>query len=173
MTAQPITPQDIRIEIIHEIHDISNFKSYEQELVDFLHDDALENQKQNLSLTFLWFYQENLASYITLLTDRITLEGDLKELFTGKGIYYKSLPALKIGRLCVDDQFLRRGLGKLMVLFSVEKAKEITRDKAGCRFITVDAKGSSADFYRKLGFKTLESGKMVSMYLDLLRFSLP
>src|SRR3989344_2569328 len=172
---QPIKSEEIKIEIIDGIHKTDSFQSYEKELVDFLREDALENQKQRLSVTFLWFYENKLVSYITLLNDKINLEGDLKEFFKEKGIHYKSLPALKIGRLCVDDRFLRRGLGRSMILSAIQIANETTRNKAGCRFITLDAKRNpdkkldSIHFYRKIGFKTLKERVKgtTPMYLDL------
>ena len=156
---QKINPEEIKIEIIAQHHEVDIFQSYEKELIDFLREDALENQKQRLSITFLWFYENQLVSYITLLNDKINLESDLKEFFKEKGIHYKSLPALKIGRLCVDDRFLRRGLGRLMILSAIQIANEINRNKAGCRFITLDAKRNthpkrdSIHFYKNMGFK--------------------
>ncbi len=170
-----IKPEEVKIEIISDEHDISSFTSYEKELVGFLREDALENKKQRLSVTFLWFYEGKLASYITLLNDKINLEGDLKEFFKEKGIHYKSLPALKIGRLCVDDKFLRRGLGRSMILSAIQIANGINGSKAGCRFITLDAKRNpdkkldSIHFYRKAGFKALKERikGTTPMYLDL------
>ena len=170
-----IESDEIIIEKIEDKHDLSNFKSYEKELVDFLIEDALNNQKQKLSVTFLWFYKSNLVGYVTLLNDKINLEGNLKEFFREKDIHYKSLPALKIGRLCVHDDFLRRGLGKLMVQFSIQQANEISKNKAGCRFITLDAKRNekreldSIHFYRKIGFEMLKERNKgtMPMYLDL------
>jgi len=170
-----ITPKEVGIEIIAEHHRADLFQSYEKELVYFLKEDALENQKQRLSITFLWFYANQLVSYITLLNDKINLEGDLKEFFKEKGIHYKSLPALKIGRLCVDDRFLRRGLGRLMILSAIQIANKINRNKAGCRFITLDAKRNpdpkldSIPFYKNMGFKTLKERikGTTPMYLDL------
>lgn len=170
-----IKPEEIKIEIINEYHKVSTFQSYEHELVDFLKEDALENKKQRLSVTFLWFYEGNLVSYITLLNDKINLEGDLKEFFKEKGIHYKSLPSLKIGRLCVDDKFLRRSLGKSMILSAIQIANGINKNKAGCRFITLDAKRNpnkkldSIHFYKKMGFKTLKERVKgtTPMYLDL------
>lgn len=171
----PIRPEEIKIEIIDGSHDVGAFESYEQELVDFLREDALENQRQRLSVTFLWFYEGKFVSYLTLLTDKINLESDLKEFFKEKGIHYKSLPALKIGRLCVDDRFLRMGLGKLMILAAIQIANEINKNKAGCRFITLDAKRNrnksldSIHFYKKMGFKILKERVKgtTPMYLDL------
>ena len=171
----PINSEEIKIEIINQEHKVDSFQSYEKELVDFLREDALENQKQRLSITFLWFYGGQLISYISLLNDKVNLEGYLKEFFKEKGIHYKSLPALKIGRLCVDDRFLRRGLGRLMILSAIQMANEINRTKAGCRFITLDAKRNpdpkldSIHFYKKQGFKALKERikGTTPMYVDL------
>ncbi|MEK6845679.1 MAG: GNAT family N-acetyltransferase, partial [Nanoarchaeota archaeon] len=152
-----IKPEDIKIEIIDSNHRVDLFISYEKELVDFLREDALGNQKQRLSVTFLWFYDGNLVSYISLLNDKINLEGNLKEFFQEKGIHYKSLPALKIGRICVDDRFQRRGLGKLMILTTIKIAHEISKTRSGCRFVTLDAKISQnsdrdpLQFYQFMG----------------------
>lgn len=170
-----IEPKDINIEKLEDKHDLNNFNSYEKELVSFLIEDALNNQKQKLSVTFLWFYEKNLVGYLTLLNDKINLEGNLKEFFREKDIHYKSLPALKIGRLCVHDDFLRKGIGRLMVLFAIQQANEISENKSGCRFITLDAKRNekreldSIHFYKKLGFKTLKERikGTTPMYLDL------
>ncbi|MBI2656275.1 GNAT family N-acetyltransferase [Candidatus Woesearchaeota archaeon] len=170
-----IEPKDITIEKLEDKHDLGDFKSYEKELVNFLVEDALNNQKQKLSVTFLWFYEKNLVGYLTLLNDKINLEGNLKEFFREKDIHYKSLPALKIGRLCVNDDFLRKGIGRLMVLFAIQQANEISENKSGCRFITLDAKRNekreldSIHFYKKLGFKMLKERikGTTPMYLDL------
>ena len=170
-----IEPKDITIEKLDDKHSLSNFKSYEKELVNFLIEDALNNQKQKLSVTFLWFYGKNIVGYVTLLNDKINLEGNLKEFFREKDIHYKSLPALKIGRLCVHDDFLKRGIGRLMVLFAIKQANEISENKSGCRFITLDAKRNekreldSIHFYKKLGFKMLKERikGTTTMYLDL------
>ncbi|PIN74191.1 hypothetical protein COV20_01080 [Candidatus Woesearchaeota archaeon CG10_big_fil_rev_8_21_14_0_10_45_16] len=172
---EKFNPEDIRIEIMNQNYDVSGFNSYEKELVDFLREDALENQEQRLSVTFLWYYKDHLVSYVTVLNDKINLEGDLKEFFREKGIHYKSLPALKIGRLCVDDRYLRRGLGRLMILSVINVADGINKNKAGCRFITLDAKRNSdkkrdsIHFYKKMGFGTLKERMKgtTPMYLDL------
>ncbi len=168
--------ENLKIKVIEDRHDLTSFQSYEKELVHFLLEDALENQQLNLSVTFLWFYQEKLVSYITLLNDRITLDGDLQIFFKNKGVLYKSLPALKIGRLCVDDSYRKKGFGTAMVKFAIKIAKEISLEKAGCRFLTVDAKRNknkdldSYTFYTKIGFEALRLEKEqinTPMYLDL------
>ena len=104
-----ITSEKIKIERLNCNHNLLDFKSEEQELVDFLVEDALDNQRKQISVTYLVFLNTGeLTGYVTLLNDRINLEGDLKEAFREKGILYRALPALKIGKLCVDERFLRR-----------------------------------------------------------------
>jgi len=60
---QKINPEEIKIEIIAQHHEVDIFQSYEKELIDFLREDALDFQKQRLSITFLWFYENQLVSY--------------------------------------------------------------------------------------------------------------
>lgn len=171
-----ISPDELKIETLRDFHDVSNFKSYEQDLVKFLVEDALDHQKKKISVTFLWFLKKSneLVGYITLLNDGINLEGDLKPYFNSKEIFYKSLPALKIGRLAVDDRFLRRGIGSLMVYFAISMARLTQETIAGCRLLSLDAKRNkdkekdSIHFYGKLGFKILKQRKEATpMYLDL------
>ena len=95
-------------------------------------------------------------------------------MFRRKGVGYHSLPALKVGRLCVDDRFLRKGLGTLMLAFAVKVANHIFNEYAGCRFIVLDAKRNHQNdpihFYKKVGFLPLKERKKgtMPMYLDLI-----
>jgi len=134
ISAKPIKikPEEIRIEKLGEVHleKIKPFNSYEPELVDFLMEDALNQQKRKISVTYLWFKRDTdeFIGYITLSPDCVKLkriDERLAQRFRDKGINYKSLPALKIGRLCVDDTFLRKGVGTLMIQFAIGIAKEI------------------------------------------------
>ncbi len=170
--------EDIHIEMINLSHNVNHFKSYEQELVDFLIEDALDNQQKKISTTYLWFYQprKELLGYVTALADAINLEGELKEYFRQAGIFYRSLPALKIGRLCVSDDYLGRGIGTLMIEFIIILAEKIGKD-IGLRFVTTDAKRNlnpkkeSIHFYKKFGFEILKQREKgaLPMYKDLIK----
>jgi len=98
--------KDLRIEVVSSGHKqyIECFESDNEELKDFLIEDALKNQEVGISTTYLWFYNPDnkLVAYVTILMDAIRVSGDLRESFLGQGIGYKTLPALKVGRLCVD-----------------------------------------------------------------------
>ena len=177
---EKISITDIEIEQINDSHKpiLPDFKSYEKELVDFLAEDALGNQKKQMSITYLWFLKptKELVAYVTVLADAISLQGELKEHFRQQGILYKSLPALKIGRLCVADEYLGRGIGTLMIEFVLVLAQRISKE-IGLRFITTDAKRNqeprkdSVHFYKKFGFEILrqrEKGTL-PMYKDLIK----
>lgn len=177
---EKISITDIEIQQIDESHKpiLSSFKSYEKELVDFLIEDALDNQNRKISTTYLWFYKpkEELVGYVSVLADAINLQGELKEYFRQEGIFYKSLPALKIGRLCVSDGYLGRGVGTLMIEFAIVLSEKIGKD-IGLRFITTDAKRNpdprkdSVHFYKKLGFEVLKQREKgtLPMYKDLIK----
>ncbi len=169
--------QELKIEVISEKHlnSISNFNCYEQELTNFLKEDSLENQKQGISKTYLFFKENNLVGYVTLLTDTLRLEGELREFFKNKDILYKTLPAIKIGRLAVDNNFQKQGVGKAILKYSVHLTFKISQNYVGCRFLILDAKRNqdhlkdSVHFYKKFGFKTLKERYKgtLPMYLDI------
>ena len=175
---EKIPASHLRIEKLSPAHTniLSNLESYEPELVNFLVEDALDQQNKMLSITYLWFIKgtNDFVGYITLLADKISLDAPLKEEFRKMGITYKSLPAMKIGRLCVDNKFIRKGIGKLMVEFGIYHAKKIC-ESVGCRFITLDAKRNedknkdSLHFYRRMGFEILKIRQKgtTPMYKDI------
>lgn len=112
--------------------------------------------------------------YISVLTDNLNLNADLKDYFKHKEeIMYKSLPAVKIGRLAVDHNYVRQGVGTILVYFAFYLAEEIHKKYCGCRFITLDAKRDAGNdtthFYKKLGFRVLKEREKgsVPMYFDL------
>ena len=177
---EKVKTEYIDIQQINDAHKsvILTFKSYEKELVNFLIEDALDNQNRKISITYLWFLKSNkeLVAYVTVLADAISLQGELKESFRQQGILYKSLPALKIGRLCVADEYLGRGIGTLMVEFAAILAQRISK-RIGLRFITTDAKRNqdpkkdSVHFYKKIGFGVLKQREKgtIPMYKDLIK----
>ena len=177
---EKISIEEIEIQQIDKSHKeaISKFISYEKELVDFLIEDALDNQKKQMSITYLWFLKstKELVGYVTILADAISLQGELKEHFRQQGILYKSLPALKIGRLCVSDEYLGRGIGTLMIEFILVLAQRISKE-IGLRFITTDAKRNqnpkkdSVHFYKNFGFEILKQREKgtTPMYKDLIK----
>ena len=78
-------------------------------------------------------------------------------------------PALLIGKLLVDGQFQKEGVGKNMVAAAIGIAKEINKLSA-CRFVMVHSHPGAVGFYRRLGFKEITKDKdHTTMLFDLLK----
>jgi ribosomal protein S18 acetylase RimI-like enzyme len=159
----------------NDITIISNFTTYEKDLKDFLIEDAFKNQEQGISITYLLFQKNEFVGYVTLLNDSLNLTNPLKKIFNRKNILYKTLPALKIGRLAVDDNYQKQGFGTILLEIAYNAAKKISNDICGCRFLVLDAKRNkdrkkdSIHFYKKFKFKILKEREKgtTPMYLDI------
>jgi GNAT superfamily N-acetyltransferase len=151
------------------------FHTYDPDLQEFLIEDAYANQKIGISKTYLLCYENKIIGYITLLADTLRLEGELKEFFKNKNVTYKSLPALKIGRLAIDDNYLKNGFGTKLLIFAHTLAEHTSKNLFGCRFLIVDAKRNSnttknsIHFYKKFGFQALKERikGTLPLYLDI------
>ncbi len=155
---------------------LGKFETYIKELRDFLIEDAINNQQIAISDTYLWFYnpENKLVAYMTLLTDAIRVHGtQLGRSFVDKGVEYKTLPAIKIGRMCVDKNYAFRGIGTHMMHFSMKLLLEVN-EKVGCRFIVLDAKTqtNATRFYKKFGFEVLKQREKgtIPMFLDMIKY---
>jgi len=150
-------------------HDVSGFESASSELNGFLKEDALKNQEELISKTYLCCRSNQLVGYVTFTTD-IIRKKDVQEEEQIE-IQYKEYPAIKIARLAVDKKYERRGVGRFLILAAVGKALKIS-DEVGCRFITVESKRDSIEFYEKSGgFKLIngyEKRNYPTMYFDVL-----
>ncbi len=167
-----LKPDDIRVELLNDDnkHLIDSFSSSVcKELDDFLKENAWEEQRFGYSKTYLFFHDEKLAGYATLLTDSQKFHKSKnpflkplrkKTICEQNKNGYGSVPALKIGRLCVADKYNSQleasnysCLGTIMFSSILKHALELS-NKVGCRLITTHAKKSTGAFrwYLKLGF---------------------
>jgi GNAT superfamily N-acetyltransferase len=68
---------------------------------------------------------------------------------------YPTLPAVRIGRLAVDERFQGRGLGAALLM---DAARRTMQTEAAASTLLVDAKNDgAAAFYRRYGFRPLAS----------------
>jgi GNAT superfamily N-acetyltransferase len=117
---------------------LTDFKSADDDLNEFLMDDALDNQISMLSITKLVYLNNTLISYFSLTNDSI--QKKLVHPEDGESDYpYSHYPAMKIARLAVHREWEGQGAGTAMLIESVATAFIIAK-YAGCRVITVDAK---------------------------------
>jgi len=157
---------------------IDSFSCSFVELEKFLQEDALNQRKQCVNKTYFWVLKADgrLVAYLTVCVDAIIIGSAMRSKLSKKGINYKSLPALKIGRLAVNKDFTGKGIGRQLISFATRLAIKINNE-ASCRFLTVDSKNYSdslgknpVEFYKKMGFAKIKEGKnnSVPMYKDLI-----
>lgn len=138
--------------------DIKPFKCADEDLNEFLFKDAKHYQQELMAVTYLLEYMEQnkTAAYFSLLADKITFNPDEKAVWNklNRNIPNQkrrcSYPAVKIGRLAVNEEFARSGLGTF-ILDNIKYAFANVK-RLGCRFVTVDALSTAVAFYEKNGF---------------------
>ena len=138
---------------------IKPFKCSEEDLNNFLFEDAKHFQRELMAVTYLIEDHElNLTvAYFSLLADKIIFNPEEKATWNKlnrkipNSKRRKSYPALKIGRLAVNEEYTGTGVGTF-ILDSIKYAFTSVK-RLGCRFITVDALTSATSFYEKNGFR--------------------
>lgn len=138
--------------------DIKPFRCKDDDLNDFLYEDAKHFQNELMAVTYLLESMElsKTVAYYSLLADKIIFNPEEKGVWNklNRNIpnskRRRSYPAVKIGRLAVNEDFAGEGIGTF-ILDSIKYAF-VNVKRLGCRFITVDALKSAVDFYLKNGF---------------------
>lgn len=162
---------DIVFKPLDAYDDVSCFHSTEQELDDFLHEDALDNQANRLSVTFLACWNDRIVGYFTLVNDSIVAEA-VDESDREPSWEYRKYPAIKIARMARHRDFAGHGIGTIMLLrifIIVLHVSQFT----GCRVITVDSKTGAAGWYREKGFTPAQMkprDDTIPLYMDFHRF---
>jgi GNAT superfamily N-acetyltransferase len=157
--------------------EIKPFESDDNDLDNFLLNDAKDYQNSLLSVTYTIQSDSNTIAYYCLSNDRLSqymeeksVWNKINRLISNKK-RRKSYPAVKIGRLAVSKKFANKGIGTMIIETIKEFYKNSYLQYAGCRFIIVDAYKNALPFYEKNKFKYLtDNDKNDStriMYLDL------
>lgn len=166
-----IDPKKLRLEKLSKENILltEKFDCGVQDLNEFLKEDALKHQEEKISVTYLCFYEDKLVGYFTWLTDAIEIKGDDKEVFKLMGMEYRAYPGIKIGRLAVDKNYGRAGIGSYLVKTVISNVL-LFSEYVGCRFVTVDAYLDAKSFYERIDFKIHSKRKdIIFMYLDIKR----
>ncbi len=139
--------------------DIKPFQCGDADLNEFLFEDAKHFQKELMAITYLLEYMEKnqTVAYFSLLADKIIFNPDEKGVWNklNRNIpnskRRRSYPAVKIGRLAVNEFYSGEGIGTF-ILDNIKYAFANVK-RLGCRFITVDALSTAVTFYEKNGFR--------------------
>lgn len=132
-------------------HDLSKFSCGVDDRDDFLKSDALKQQEKNLNVTYLAIYEDEILGYASILADSITC----KEIDKNIPTKYPDYPAVKIGRLAVDEKYKGMHIGTA-ILDSICKLIKKMSKRLGIGYITLDAYCSARNFYLKNEFRYMQ-----------------
>ena len=150
-------------ETLNESHYLNDFDCGDEDLNDFLKNDALIQQDKKLNLTKLVICEDMLIGYVSLLTDRLTIKNiredriklDLKNALNINS-KNKPIPAVKIGRFALDKKYSGQGLGSHILRNILATLKKISETNVGFRFIVVEGYAKAFNFYvARNGFENL------------------
>lgn len=135
-------------------------------LDDWLRAHALDNQRRNLSRTFVLLDDgDRVIGYYAL-----TMGGVRREALPAR--YGRGLPGYEIGmvllaRFAIADDHQGRGLGRDLLIEAIERAADAGMQVAA-RFVAVDPIDEGArEFYARFAFKQVEGDSGGRMYIRI------
>jgi predicted N-acetyltransferase YhbS len=156
----------VRVERLGDQHDVGRFNCGVKALDEWLGTHALDNQRRNLSRTFVLLDDSNhVVGYYAL-----TMGGVRKESLPLR--YRRGLPGFDIGmvllaRFAIADNQQGPGLVRDLLIEAIERAADAGTQVAA-RFIAVDPIDEAARaFYARFGFRQVEGDAGGRMYLRI------
>ncbi len=152
---------EIKIEPLERLHNRNDFDCGIKELNNFLRKYSFQNQKSNISKTFIAVDSEQPAAkdvlgFYTLSTGQINFD------VLPKGVKHPRYPVsiARLARLAIDLKYQGRGVGRFLLYDALQKIKTISQ-MVGIFAVVVDAKDAKAkSFYERYGFVSLQDSDL-------------
>jgi predicted GNAT family N-acyltransferase len=144
----------------NSVHDRTNFDCGEAPLNRYLREQASQEMKRKVAGCWVLVSQERpdqVLGYYTLSSEAV----DIKELGDADPAAAKRLPryprlgAVLLGRLAIAKSMQKQGLGELLLFDAMHRI--LNAQIPSALMITDPKDAKSAAFYRKYGFKPLNS----------------
>lgn len=145
-------------------HDRARFNSGSEPLNRYLREQVTQDTRRRVAACFVALADgQRIAGYYTLASASLLL-ADLPPS-TGKKLpRYPTVPAVRMGRLAVDQAFKGQGLGGALLADAISRA---ARSEIAAFAMMVDAKdAAAAAFYRHHGFIALPDSPL-TLFLPL------
>jgi GNAT superfamily N-acetyltransferase len=144
----------MQVQALTGSHDRQGFDCGRQELNSWLWQVARQHQDKGLSKTFVAVREEapeRICGYYALtlaeLDNRHLPEAWRKKL-------PRRIPGVRLGRLAVDSQYQRKGLGELLLVDAMTRAQRIYAEAGGIGLFVDALDEQAANYYRRLGFES-------------------
>ena len=170
-----------------QVEDFGMFQDFDcndNDLNDFIHNDARKYREELLAETYAYRFLEDEGNpsapvaFVSLANDIVPLTKAQKRKllhYTLRG--YDTYPSVKIARLGVHAAAQGMNIGSAVI--NLIKCIFTTNNRTGCRFVTVNAynKDKVISFYTKNDFTFLtpekdEDNRTRFMYFDLKRYKI-
>ncbi|RMX08155.1 GNAT family N-acetyltransferase [Corticibacter populi] len=140
------------------------FNSQSQPLNRYLREQASQDVRRRVAACFVALTSDQrIAGYYTLASASILLR-DLPSAITKKLPRYPTVPAVRMGRLAVDQAHQGEGLGAALLADALDRS---CRSEIASYAMLVDAKDeSAADFYKHHGFIAMKD-EPLTLFLPL------
>jgi ribosomal protein S18 acetylase RimI-like enzyme len=142
----------MQVQALTGSHDRQGFDCGRRELNDWLRQVARQHQEKGLSKTIVAIRGEEPArirGYYALtlaeLENRHLPDAWRKKL-------PRRIPGVRLGRLAVDKTFQGRGLGELLLVDALTRARRIVTDAGGIGLFVDALDEQAAGYYRRFGF---------------------
>lgn len=145
-------------------HDRSAFSSSSESLNRYLREQVTQDVRRRVAACFVALTgEQRIAGYYTLASASVLL-ADLPASIGKKLPRYPTVPAVRMGRLAVDQAFKGQGLGGALLADALDRA---ARSEIATYALMVDAKDETATaFYRHHGFIALHNSPL-TLFLPL------
>ena len=135
-----------------------NFNSSDQWVNDHFKSQFGQNNKKGLARGFVLLdsFKTDIIGGYSLRPLDIRLElssAEVKQLGLIKGLpFSQPLPAYLIVSLGIDQQFEKRGLGKILLIEALMRIYEVSKHTGGIGVIVDASNMHAAEFYKRFGF---------------------
>lgn len=145
-------------------HDRASFDSGSEPLNRYLQEQVSQDVRRRVTACFVALTDDHrIAGYYTLASASLLL-ADLPANIGKKLPRYPTVPAVRMGRLAVDQTFKRQGLGGALLADALSRA---ARSEIAAYALMVDAKDETAvTFYQYHGFIALPESPL-TLFLPL------
>jgi GNAT superfamily N-acetyltransferase len=152
-----------RVALLEGELDRSAFTSGTPPLDRYLREQATQDMRRRVAACFVAMDEEKIAGFYTLASASVLLN-ELPASATKKLPRYPTVPAVRMGRLAVDQAYKGQGLGGALLADALDRS---LRSEIAAYALLVDAKDAqAAAFYAHHGFVALPDSPL-SLFLPL------
>lgn len=145
-------------------HDQQRFDCGRQELNVWLQQLARQHQDKRVSKTFVAIHQdepERIYAYYALtlaeLENRHLPDAWRKKL-------PRRIPGVRLGRLAVDRQYQGKGLGEILLVDALTRARRIYAEAGGMGLFVDAIDEPTAGYYRRFGFQAAPDNPLLLFF---------